>query len=61
MLLPWIVCGLIVFASTLVMLKNKTGAEIPLNHDLLLSMMVFAIMGPISIFVGSIVLNDFRD
>jgi len=61
MLLPWIVCGLIIFASTLVFLKKKTGGEIAFNNELLLSMIVFAIMGPTAIFMGSIVINDFRN
>lgn len=57
----WILCGLIIFASTLNILQKNLGANIPLSFELVLSMVTFAVLGPISIIPGSIILNDFRN
>lgn len=61
MLLPWIVCGLIIFASTIGFIQKKAGVEVPVDKDLFITMIIFGIMGPISIFFGSMILNDFNN
>lgn len=57
----WIICGLIIYASTLVMVNRKMGTSVPMNNESLLLMVTFAVLGPISIVLGSMILNDFNN
>lgn len=60
-MLCWIICGLVIYASTIVMVNKQTGSHVTMDSNYLFTMLTFAIFGPISIILGSMIINDINN